>query len=132
MPSSLQALLAGALDYAGLFPPAKLPLDQAIQQYARYRHDPDSWMLGRFICPAEKLGELTPFVRKLFPAAPFVPKLEFGNEGGGKSPLPVSVLGCSGKSVIKFLAGLRAELDAITAFQDRHSEQAEVSVYETR
>ena len=33
MSSSLRALLAGAIDYAGLFPPAQLPLDQAPQAY---------------------------------------------------------------------------------------------------
>src|SRR5438034_269722 len=40
MSPSLRALLSGSVDYAGLFPPARLPLDQAIRNYARYRTDP--------------------------------------------------------------------------------------------
>ena len=32
--SSLRVLLTGIIDYAGLFPPARLPLDRAIQAYA--------------------------------------------------------------------------------------------------
>jgi hypothetical protein len=65
MVGSLQALLPGIIDYAGLFPPAQLPLDQAIRNYARYRREPESWMLSRFICPAAKLTELTPLITEL-------------------------------------------------------------------
>ena len=46
MSPSLRALLSGIIDYAGLFPPAKLPLDQAIRNYARYRTEPDSYEQG--------------------------------------------------------------------------------------
>ena len=46
MNASLRALLTGVVDYAGLFPPARLPLDEAIRNYARYRQGSDAWMLG--------------------------------------------------------------------------------------
>ncbi len=49
-------MLAGVVDYAGLFPPAGLPLDLAILNYARYRQGPDAWMLGRFVIPAARLS----------------------------------------------------------------------------
>lgn len=55
---SVRAFFTGILDYAGLFPPAKLPLDEAIRRYARYRTEAESWMLGRFVCPVERLSEL--------------------------------------------------------------------------
>ena len=61
MLSSVRAFLEGIIDYAGLFPPAQLPLDQALANYLRYRQEPDSWMLGRFICPAARLKELGAF-----------------------------------------------------------------------
>src|SRR5438552_3294700 len=54
MSPGLRALLAGVVDYAGLFPPARLPLDQAIRRYAEYRQGTDAWMLGRFVCPAAR------------------------------------------------------------------------------
>jgi hypothetical protein len=58
MSASLRALLAGAIDYAGMFPPAKLPLAEAFRNYLEYRECSDAWMLGRFICPPGRLSEL--------------------------------------------------------------------------
>lgn len=50
-----QILLAGLFDYAGLFPPASVSLDDAAARYARYRDGPDQWMLGRLVVPAWQL-----------------------------------------------------------------------------
>ncbi|MGM7723175.1 hypothetical protein [Metabacillus sp. Hm71] len=49
------------IDYAGLFPPAALSLTEAIKNYHSYIHGPNSWMLGPFVLPASRLGELEPF-----------------------------------------------------------------------
>ena len=50
-------LLDHGLDYAGLFPPAALPLDQVIRNYAEYRIGPDRGALGRLLVPAGRLAE---------------------------------------------------------------------------
>ena len=42
---SLRALLEGFIDYAGLYPPAKVPLDQAMKNYESYRSGQYAWML---------------------------------------------------------------------------------------
>jgi hypothetical protein len=55
---SLRALLDSIIDYAGLFTPAALPMREAIRNYERYRDGEHAWMLGRFVVPAEKLGEV--------------------------------------------------------------------------
>jgi hypothetical protein len=52
------ALLAGLVDYAGLFPPAALSMDAAVAEYARWRASPEAFMLGRFVAPAARLDEL--------------------------------------------------------------------------
>jgi hypothetical protein len=57
MVQSLQALLADLIDYAGLFPPAALPMPAAVHNYAHYLADPYPWILGRFIVPAVRLEE---------------------------------------------------------------------------
>ena len=57
MSATLRVLLGSIVDYAGLFPPARLPLDQAVRNYLRYRSEPESWMLGRFVLPAARLDE---------------------------------------------------------------------------
>jgi hypothetical protein len=50
-------LLAGLIDYAGLFPPASLAMADAVSRYAGYRRGPHAWMLGRFIVPCARLDE---------------------------------------------------------------------------
>lgn len=57
MLSSVKALLSSVVDYAGLFPPAKLDMGEAITNYARYRMTPHSWMLGHFVLPAFRMNE---------------------------------------------------------------------------
>jgi len=57
-PAATRALLAGLVDYAGLFPPAALDMDAAVAEYARWRRAPEAFMLGRFVAPASRLVEL--------------------------------------------------------------------------
>jgi hypothetical protein len=53
-----QVLFTELIDYAGLFPPASLPMGEAVAEYRRVRGDIHSRLLGRFICPASRLEEL--------------------------------------------------------------------------
>lgn len=55
--TALRALLAGIVDYAGLFPPAALDMPSAVRNYAAYRRDAAAWMLGRFVVPVARLDE---------------------------------------------------------------------------
>jgi len=57
MNDSVRSLLAGLIDYAGLFPPAALSMDDAVANYATYRTGADAWALGRFILPVSRLEE---------------------------------------------------------------------------
>jgi hypothetical protein len=57
MTQAIRELLAGVVDYAGLFPPAALEMPQAVTNYAAYREDRAAWMLGRFIVPVARLAE---------------------------------------------------------------------------
>jgi hypothetical protein len=51
-------LLGGLIDYAGLFPPASLGMEEAVAGYREARSGAHSWMLGRFIATASHLEEL--------------------------------------------------------------------------
>lgn len=62
MNGSLRALLSGAIDYAGMFPPASLSLEQSADNYFRYCKTPEAWMLGRLVCPAAQLDGLAAIV----------------------------------------------------------------------
>jgi len=59
MPESLRALLANLIDYAGLYPPASLPLDCVIANYRSYLASPDAWILNRLVLPYDKLAAVT-------------------------------------------------------------------------
>ena len=53
---SVRAAFNALIDYAGLFPPAELPLQQASDEYRSERAGPYAWMLGRFIAPVALLA----------------------------------------------------------------------------
>ena len=52
------ALLGELIDHAPLFPPASLPLDEALAEHDRARGGEHAWMLRRFVAPASRLAEL--------------------------------------------------------------------------
>jgi len=66
----VDTLLAGLIDYAGLFPPAALPMRDAVARYAEHRRGADRAMLGRFVVPAARLAEFTTEVDRLPFGAP--------------------------------------------------------------
>jgi hypothetical protein len=51
-------LLERLIDHAPMFPPARLPLPEALEDHRAARASDESWMLARFVCPASSLGEL--------------------------------------------------------------------------
>ena len=51
MAQALKPLLQGIVDYAGVFPPAKLPLSTSLDNYLRYCQGDDAWMLGKLVLP---------------------------------------------------------------------------------
>ena len=57
MSAAAGALMAGLVDYAGLFPPAGLGMERAVAAYAAHRRSADGWMLGRFVVPVARLEE---------------------------------------------------------------------------
>lgn len=115
-PPSLRTLLSEVLDYAGLFPPANLPLDEAIRNYARYRQGREAWMLGRFVLPIGRLEDLVTYGH-LFTQAP---------------PFRFSVLGTGGSDPDAFLDAFDSDVKAINAFHARHRDQVLADVMEVR
>ncbi len=53
-----RAMFTGSIDYAGLFPPAQLPLPEAHAEYCRLLRSPRAWLLGRYILPYSRFSEL--------------------------------------------------------------------------
>ncbi len=111
-----RAFLAGLIDYAGLFPPARLPLEEALPNFAAYRRSGDAWMLARFIAPASRLPDVRPF-SDLF---------------GAERPAPFSVLGGAASTTAAFAEGLRAALIATAAFEAEHAGRVRADLFEGR
>lgn len=116
MPPTLRALVEAIIDYAGLFPPAGLPLDEAIRHYARYRTEAEAWMLARFIIPIKRLTDLAPYA-ELFTDNP---------------PFRFSVLGTGGSDAHAFLQAFETDLETIRAFHQRYYKQVQVETMEVR
>lgn len=70
LPASLSMLLDGVIDFAGLFPPALLPMDAMVSDWARGLESRHDWMLGRLIVPVSRLSEFESASEGLLPGDP--------------------------------------------------------------
>lgn len=94
---AVRAAFDRLIDYAGLFPPAKLDMPAALAEYARCRASAQAWMLGPFIVPASRIDELLALV---------VP---------GAAALPLSVIVDAGTDARAWLGHAGAILERIAA-----------------
>ena len=84
------------LDYAGMYPPANLPLEEAFKNFIAYQTDPQAWMLSRFVVPAKRLNEIPNFDERL----------------------SFTTLGRGCKDMDEFLANVNLDIADIRAFGD--------------
>lgn len=68
--ASLRALLNQSIDYAGMFPPAKLTLELALLNHANYVRSPEVWMLNGFVLPVEQFHATRQFLSEFDPQHP--------------------------------------------------------------
>jgi hypothetical protein len=101
---ALATLVDGAVDYAGLFPPAALAMAPTVRAYAAARRGPDRRLLGRLVVPAARLEEFEAAALDFLPTD--------GAVEAGDAPWRLSVL-----------AGpdLGADLARAAAFNARHA-----------
>lgn len=96
---SVHAFLSQIVDYAGMFPPAKLPLEDAVGNYLDYRRtSPHAWMLGRMVCPVQRLHDLSRLT------APEV-------------PLSLTALGRQSSLLGDIVTGFASDVNAIREFR---------------
>lgn len=83
--NTLDTLMQGAIDYAGLFPPAALPLGDAVDALLSYRtHQQGTWLSGRFAVGVKTLPALVHQIQRrmpldAFPIALIVPEGRLGS-----------------------------------------------------
>jgi len=128
MKSTCVTFLKGLIDYAGLFPPARLTLDATLENFLSYRAGSFAWMLGRLILPAPRIDELLAALAALAGPGPGP-----GIEGG---PLPLALIVGVGTTENEALntvgVELSSALDAIEAVGGESSPEVAIEVLETR
>ena len=116
MKESLRTFMNGLIDYAGLFPPADLPLNEAISEYISQIKSDNSQMLSRFIIHTSKLDELDEFLPL------------FKDVG----PLRLSVLGGGGNSDDEYLNKIDQNITNINDYREKHGNKIEIDVIECK
>ncbi|MBX3120106.1 MAG: hypothetical protein KF784_13650 [Fimbriimonadaceae bacterium] len=116
MTEALRRLMSGVIDYAGLFPPAKLDMASAVEEYLKVMNGPHRWMVSRFICPASRLDELGEIL---------VEKPQTG-------VFKLTLTGSGGTDLDAFETGLESDAKAMTAFESQFGEQAPIEALEIR
>lgn len=117
MHASTRSLLAEIVDYAGLFPPAKLELEPALRNFLGYQTHAEAWMLGRFVCPTAKFDDLAMLV---------------GQNAKSGLTARIAALGRGGDDAETFLSGIDADLAAMRALSDKTAGRANADAFETK
>lgn len=110
------AFLTGLIDDAGLFPPARLPMDKAVASHVASKLGPYSWMMGRFLCPASRLSEL-------------LKHLPEGNRPDGR-PWGIGVV--MDGAAERWNGGVAHDLAAARAFEEQAAGTARIELLEAR
>jgi hypothetical protein len=115
MRTSLERLLAEAIDYAGQFPPAQLSLEESLANYGRFKRGPEQWVVGRFVCAADRLAALA----------------EAMPPGGADFEVAV-VASAAPKDRASWEETLERDVAALNDFLDDAPEYVDVATYEIR
>ncbi len=116
MERSLRTLLDGVIDYAGLFPPAKLAMEPAVEELLGYLEGENDWLVTRFACSASRLAELAEELEKHTLT----------------EPMPIAVIGTSGKDKHHWDTALAHDEQLMAKFQQLAGMRAQIEAYEIR
>lgn len=116
MEESLESSLTELIDYAGLFPPAKLSMDSSFAEYSKHVEGPEAMLVRSFVCPASHLMELAALIeRKPVEAA-----------------IPISVIGGGGESQAAWEYALEHDARFMESFAAEAGDSAELIGYEVK
>jgi len=118
--TAIRELMTGLIDYAGLFPPAKLAMHLVVENYDRYLAGDYAWIMGRLICPAARLDEMAECIQALPPAP------------ADREPWRISMLGRPAADGDVFTAQLADDIAAARACENRLGSAVVVDAYEVR
>lgn len=107
--NALKTLMMRSLDYAGVFPPAKLPLNDAVSEFVACLRDENAWLIARFVLP---VGQISEFAQVAHPA--------LTEAASSHQPWHVTGLLRTKPSIDDALAQLRADVELLRGFAHAH------------
>lgn len=110
---SVETLMTGLIDYAGLFPPSQLDMETATQNYARDLRSQHERFLSRFICPAKRLTELTNHAASMMPGT--YATSGYREHVDFQDPWQVSAI---------IIGDLKENLELVYSFNEHHDNEA--------
>jgi len=117
MTKSIRAFTTQIIDYAGLFPPAKLTLDEAFRNYIEYKNGEYNRLLSHFICPVKLLSDLQSLFKDNF----------FPN-----SEINLSVLGRGGHNETDFKKNFDDDLKYWKNFNSNYNNTIKTNLFEIK
>lgn len=115
---SVRALMNGVIDYAGMFPPASLSLEEALRNYNTYLRGEHAWVLSRFVCAVSILEGIEVYAPVLFKR--------------GTPTWRIAAIGQGGEDLISFLQVLQRDLASIASFSAQRAIPATVDMLELK
>ncbi len=115
--NSLESFVKNILDYAGMFPPARLDLAEAFYNYVKYKNGKYNWIVSKFICPARKLTELGNLIETKYK---------------DEADISISVLGSCGSDEDDFRSNFETDLKLWKGFNIKCGVKVKTNFYETR
>jgi len=109
---TIDTLMTGLIDYAGLFPPSKLPMDKAVENYAKYLRSEHERFLSRFICIVPRLEELSKHAAMVMPGTHATSG--YRENADMQDPWQISAI---------IVGDLDENLDAIYKFNEHHDQE---------
>jgi len=117
MTSTSHALFTGIIDYAGIFPPAALPLEEAFNRFVAHRRSDSGWLLSRFVCPVSRLAELADLME---------------NAQLGRAPVLIAALGAGGEDPPGFAESIEQDTEAMKVFSRRLGDDVQIDIFEVK
>jgi hypothetical protein len=115
MTGALRTLTTDLIDYAGLYPPAKLDMGPAVEAYNRCKMGEYEFMLGRFICPVARLDEFSKHAAPLLPGT--FARSGYRTQADTMEPWRLS-------AIVDPAEDFSKTLDAIDAFNAKHNQES--------
>lgn len=114
---SINSFCNGIIDYAGLFPPAKLDLKTSFENYINYKNSDYRNLLSRFILPSGLLNELKDLIEKKYTS---------------ENDIKLSILANSSENLDDFHLKLSETLNSIQQFKSELSDSINIDLLEIK